>query len=141
LTVFGFEVPKGIFVLFLCAGSVAGCSSLSIEDPLAAVRSPETSDTANSETAKTAFALQSSDQSFADKSLQAALEKSVSGKSVTWINPASGAQGSVTPLKTWKNDQGAYCRSYSEWIRPASGNSIRRRGIACRSDQAVWKAA
>lgn len=82
-----------------------------------------------------------SDRSYAEKSLQAALENSLSGKSVVWKNPDSGARGSVTPLKTWKNDQGAYCRSYSEWIRLASGEAIRRRGVACRSSNATWKAA
>nr|WP_282449455.1 RT0821/Lpp0805 family surface protein [Roseibium sp. CAU 1639] len=137
MTVFGFGVPKGIILLFFCTSAVSGCSALSFEEPFASLRAPA----ASSDAVTAPSALRSSDKSLADKSLQSALENAVSGKSVTWKNPASGAQGSITPLKTWKNDQGAYCRSYSEWIRPATGKSIRRNGVACRSQNAVWKTA
>ena len=135
MTVFGFGLPKGMVALLFCASAMSGCSAVVLEDPLAALRSaPETP-------APAPASLQESDRSYAERSLQSALENSVSGKALVWTNPSSGARGSVTPLKTWKNDRGAYCRSYSEWIRPASGKSIRRRGVACRTENAIWKAA
>lgn len=76
----------------------------------------------------------------AEKNLQKALEKSLSGNSVRWKNPASGARGSVTPLKTWKTAEGIYCRSFREKIELASGETVSRNGVACRTEEAVWKA-
>jgi len=136
LKVVGLGIPKGIAIVFFCAGAVSGCSVVTDGVPAEAGLAAPVTIAVN-----TVSELQVADKSFAAKSRQSALENSVSGKSVVWKNPASGARGSVTPLKTWKTKQGAYCRSFREWIRPASGKSIRRRGIACRSSNAVWKAA
>lgn len=88
-----------------------------------------------------ASTLENSDQSLADEKLQTALEKSLSGEATRWQNPLSGVKGSVTPLKTWKTAEGTYCRSYSEKIILASGKSLNREGIACRSQNAVWESA
>ncbi|MES0884840.1 RT0821/Lpp0805 family surface protein [Roseibium sp. SCP14] len=84
--------------------------------------------------------LKPSDKSIASKNLQKALEKSLSGNSVRWQNPTSGARGSVTPLKTWKTSEGTYCRSFREKIELASGRTISRNGVACRTAEAVWEA-
>jgi surface antigen len=84
--------------------------------------------------------LKPSDKSMAQKNLQKALEKSLSGNSVRWQNPSSGARGSVTPLKTWKTSEGTYCRSFREKIELASGKTVSRNGVACRSAEAVWEA-
>ncbi|WP_415714898.1 RT0821/Lpp0805 family surface protein [Roseibium sp.] len=83
--------------------------------------------------------LESTDRALARKNLQNALENSVSGRSVRWRNPASGASGTATPLKTWQTAQGTYCRRYSERINLASGKVVNRQGTACRSSSAVWK--
>lgn len=85
--------------------------------------------------------LETSDRSMADAKLQLALEKSISGEATRWENPESGVSGSVTPLKTWKTDEGTYCRAFSEKIVLASGKSLNRRGIACRTQSAVWETA
>ncbi|MBN9673220.1 hypothetical protein JF539_22875 [Labrenzia aggregata] len=85
--------------------------------------------------------LGSSDRSIAKKNLQHALEKSLSGNAMRWQNPASGASGSVTPLRTWKTAQGTYCRAYLERITFSSGKSLSREGIACRTSSAVWLSA
>ncbi|WP_269584926.1 RT0821/Lpp0805 family surface protein [Roseibium sp. Sym1] len=85
--------------------------------------------------------MQRSDQTLATRNLQKALENSVSGKTLNWRNAKSGASGSVTPTRTWKTTRGTYCRSYNEVIRLASGKSMRRKGVACRQANAVWKAA
>lgn len=135
----GLGIPKGLAVVFFCAGTASGCSVLSSEDTQSA--SVPSAPSASSAPATRPTGLQASDRSFAEKSRQSALENSVSGKSVVWKNPASGARGSVTPLKTWKNEDGVYCRAYTESIRPASGQSIQRRGVACRSSNAIWKSA
>lgn len=85
--------------------------------------------------------LEDEDKSLADRNLQDALENSLSGQSRKWTNPSSGNGGSVTPLSTWKTAKGVYCRSYRERIRVASGQSVSRRGVACRSSDAVWQSA
>ncbi|EAV42706.1 17 kDa surface antigen precursor [Stappia aggregata IAM 12614] len=90
---------------------------------------------------KPASKLMASDKYRAERTLQAALEKSVSGNARSWKNPSSGASGTATPLKTWKNNSGDFCRSYRERIKLADGNTISRRGVACRTGNAVWKAA
>lgn len=116
-------------IFFFCANVISACSALSLQEP--------------SETASSAHQpeLQSSDRTIADRELQTALESSVSGEPVYWNNPSSGASGSITPLKTWKTDEGTYCRSYRENIKFSSGKSMNRRGVACRSSDAVWTAA
>ncbi|GAB2186504.1 RT0821/Lpp0805 family surface protein [Roseibium sp. LAB1] len=108
---------------------------MSLQDTLASLQEPA------AETGKRASKLRASDKSRAENTLQAALEKTVSGKDRSWQNPASGASGTVTPLKTWKNRSGDFCRSYRERIKLADGQTISRRGVACRSPDAVWKAA
>jgi surface antigen len=76
------------------------------------------------------------------KARQTALEKSVSGKSVSWTGSRTGMRGSVTPLKTWKTDKGIYCRTYREKVRTANGQAQSRTGKACRDSAAkVWKTA
>ena len=132
----GFHVPKGTFFLFFLANILTGCSVVSVQDTLVSLQEP-----AAAETRKLASKLQASDKYRAESTLQAALEKSVSGKDRSWRNPSSGASGTITPLKTWKNTSGDFCRSYRERIKLADGRMISRRGVACRTADAVWKAA
>jgi len=82
-----------------------------------------------------------SDRAIADQNVQSALEKSVSGTPVSWNNPSTGARGTVTPVRTWKTANGTYCRSYRERIRLATGKTVSNEGVACRTSNAVWKAA
>ena len=136
MNLFGLKIPKGILFLFVCANTVSGCSFASLQEPFTAMKDPK-----ETERKETVSGLQRSDRRLADDNLQAALENSLSGKPLRWQNPSSGASGSVTPLKTWKNDQGEFCRSYSENYRLASGQSVNRKGVACRMPNAVWKTA
>ena len=85
--------------------------------------------------------LTNQDQRLARGAFQNALEKSMSGKSVTWKNAATGASGSITPVKTWKTSAGVYCREYRERIRLASGQSQTNKGSACRSKGGTWQTA
>ncbi|MHA7775698.1 RT0821/Lpp0805 family surface protein [Roseibium sp. M-1] len=126
------QIPAGIVFVVCGAFAISGCSLVSQDSPGATPQSPKLTQT-------TETGLQSSDQAMAGKNLQAALENSLSGKPQRWENPASGASGSATPLKTWKNDDGAFCRSYTERYRLASGQSVNREGSACRMSNAVWK--
>jgi len=128
----GFRIPRGIVFLFLGAFTVSGCTQVYL---------PGQTLLKNRQAAEAAGAagLQPSDRTMASAKLQVALESSISGKSVSWKNAKSGASGSVTPIKTWKNDQGDFCRSYSEKFTLATGRTVSRRGVACRTKDAGWK--
>jgi surface antigen len=115
----------------LFAFSISGCSQTSSQEPVASLQSASQD--------RTVSGLQSSDRRLVDSNLQAALENSVSGKSLAWKNPSSGASGSAMPLKTWKNGHGEFCRSYAQTYRLASGQSVSRKGVACRMPNSVWK--
>ncbi|MEP2703554.1 MAG: RT0821/Lpp0805 family surface protein [Roseibium sp.] len=117
---------RGLIFLFLVSFLI-GCS---------AIGSVDTNTKINAFTGLTL-----KDKALAQSSFQTALEKSVSGKSTSWKNSATGARGSITPIKTWKTSSGFYCRTYKERIRLASGKSQNSGGTACRSKSGGWKAA
>ncbi len=70
----------------------------------------------------------------AQQVMNKALEQQLSGESVTWQAPDSGAQGSVTPVRTFRTDEGVFCREFLE-ERVVYGQSYQARGIACRGDK------
>ena len=78
------------------------------------------------------------DQRYREAALAAALEKRISGETVTWENPDSGHSGEVTPVRTFKSSQGQWCREYaaSTWI---SEKQEFQRAIACREAGGLWK--
>jgi RNA polymerase sigma factor (sigma-70 family) len=78
----------------------------------------------------------------ADRQLSAAaftqaLDRQVSGQSVSWHNPDTGSGGSVTPLRTFRAADGRYCREYEQRMTAAGGSELRT-GIACR-DGRGWR--
>lgn len=78
------------------------------------------------------------DKEMIEKSSRQALEFSPTGKSVEWKNPDSGHSGSVTPTKTYKNDNGQYCREYSQDVM-IGGERQKAYGKACRQPDGNWK--
>ena len=67
-----------------------------------------------------------------------ALESRASGSSVSWTNPDSGHSGSVTPLRTFKSQQGQWCREYTT-VEMSEAGPRDQRAIACREGDGVWK--
>jgi surface antigen len=70
--------------------------------------------------------------------VSAALEKHASGETLRWENAESGSHASITPVRTFKNSDGRWCREYlhdSEIGR----ESATRRAIACRVEQGTWR--
>lgn len=67
-----------------------------------------------------------------------ALEKHLSGEAVDWRNPDSGSWMTVTPIRTFKNRDGRWCREYRERSHLA-GILRERRAIACRNTQGDWR--
>lgn len=85
-------------------------------------------------------AIRTADQRFIEQTIARALEKHVSGTLVEWRNPASGSQGEVEPVRTFRNASGQFCREYvhrADLRTPGAGHQTRR-GIACRGSDGHW---
>ena len=67
-----------------------------------------------------------------------ALENQISGTEVSWTNPDSGNSGKMVPVQTWRTKSGQYCREFQESIS-IDGVSNVERGVACRTDDGMWK--
>lgn len=78
------------------------------------------------------------DKAMLEKSSQQALEFSPSGSSVEWRNPDSGNYGYVTPTKTFRTNQGQYCREYTQEII-VGGQKQKAYGKACRQPDGNWQ--
>lgn len=78
------------------------------------------------------------DKQLAAKSAQQALETAPSGTSVTWKNPDNGHSGTVTPVKTYQNASGQYCREYTQMVT-IEGKPQQSYGTACRQADGAWK--
>ena len=77
------------------------------------------------------------EQTQAQLAFAQAFEKSISGQTVSWRNPDSGASGGVTPVRTFKNAENQFCREFRQW---QTGGITRENkvGIACRENGA-WR--
>jgi len=78
------------------------------------------------------------DKLMAERSSQQALESSPSGSSVGWKNPDSGHYGEVTPTKTYKANDGRYCREYTQTV-VIGGEKQQAYGKACRQPDGKWE--
>lgn len=70
--------------------------------------------------------------------VQDALEKQVSGKSISWQNPSSGHGGTVTPIRTFKSADGQWCREYAYESQSEAGTETLR-AVACRAGEGRWE--
>lgn len=71
---------------------------------------------------------------------QIALETNRSNYSSTWVNPDTGHSGSLTPVRTFKNAAGRYCREYQTTII-IDGQRQQAYGTACRQNDGFWQIA
>lgn len=73
----------------------------------------------------------------AQQHLQETLETVLSHQSRPWRAPDGEVSGTVTPLRSFKDTKGRYCREYRmEVVLQSEARSARR--IACRSDVGQW---
>lgn len=68
-----------------------------------------------------------------------ALERALSGNTLTWTNDISGTEGSITPLRTFQSPNGQWCREYRE-TTTSSASQEEQLSIACRDNQQGWTA-
>lgn len=69
---------------------------------------------------------------------QTALETGRSGQAVAWRNPDSGNSGTITPVNTYQNNAGQYCREYNQSVK-VGGKTENAYGRACRQSDGSWK--
>jgi surface antigen len=78
------------------------------------------------------------DKKMAADSAQKALETAPAGKPVAWNNPDSGHSGTVTPVRTYQQANGQYCREYQQTVT-IGGKAENSYGTACRQPDGSWK--
>jgi surface antigen len=69
--------------------------------------------------------------------VQLALETRSDNETVAWDNGATGAAGSVTPVRTYVSTGGYFCRQYREEIF-VGGRTGDFHNTACRSETGRW---
>ncbi len=82
--------------------------------------------------------LDRADMAYYNKSSQQAMESGQSGQPVTWVNPDSGHQGTITPAQAYQNNTGQYCREYTQTIN-VGGQTQKAFGTACRQPDGTWQ--
>ncbi len=73
-----------------------------------------------------------------ERATQSSLETATVGETTTWKNPDSGNQGSITPRKTFKRNDGTYCREFTQTVT-IGGRTEEAYGTACRQPDGTWK--
>ncbi|NOY13527.1 MAG: glycine zipper 2TM domain-containing protein [Deltaproteobacteria bacterium] len=68
---------------------------------------------------------------------QYALEYTRSNESTRWDNPDSGNSGSLTPIRTYQQPAGQYCREYRQTV-VIGGREQQAYGTACRQPDGSW---
>jgi len=76
----------------------------------------------------------------AHRLLQAALERELSGQSVSWSDAATQRSVTVQPLRTYRAE-GTFCREYRETNTVAQRAAAPVYGLACRRQDGTWDVA
>lgn len=66
------------------------------------------------------------------------LESGFTGESSGWSNPDTGNSGQVTPVRTYQNASGQYCREFQQEIT-IGGETEQGFGTACRQANGSWQ--
>jgi len=64
-------------------------------------------------------------------SAQNSMEYAKTNQTTVWQNPDTGSTGDITPVLTYQNDQGEYCREYQQTVT-IGGEQQQVYGTACR---------
>jgi surface antigen len=71
-------------------------------------------------------------------SAQNSLEFAKTNQTTVWQNPDTDASGAITPVGTYQNDQGEYCREYQQTVT-IGGQQQQAYGTACRMPDGAWE--
>jgi len=78
------------------------------------------------------------DQNSMNQALNQALEINVSGNAFTWTNPDSGRSAAFTPVRTYQDKSGKFCREYRKDVT-STDRTDTTFGLACRDETGTWK--
>jgi len=78
------------------------------------------------------------DQAAMETALNKALEVNLSGNELAWQNPDSNRSARFTPVRTYQDKSGKYCREYRKDVT-TTGETETTFGLACRTDEGTWK--
>ncbi len=67
-----------------------------------------------------------------------ALENQLSGTPVSWASGDQAITVTVTPLRTYQNSDGQYCREYRQELHQNGARQVRE-GLSCRTGQDQWE--
>ncbi|MGK9166573.1 glycine zipper 2TM domain-containing protein [Inquilinus limosus] len=83
--------------------------------------------------------LDRSDQLYAERTYNRAFETAPTGTSSSWRNPDSGNYGTVTPTRTYRDQEyGRDCREFTQTIY-VQGRAQTGTGTACREGDGTWR--
>ncbi len=78
------------------------------------------------------------DRAYATGSFGHAMEYAPTCSTITWNNPGSGSNGTVTPIQTYEPEPGRYCREFQQEV--VIGGQIQDAyGTACRQPDGSWE--
>jgi surface antigen len=77
-------------------------------------------------------------QQMQSQTISRALESSQSGAMTSWVNPDNGSRGTVTPLRTFRGQDGNYCRDFQQSV-VIGGQSQQVNNTACRQPDGSWR--
>ncbi|NBX85643.1 MAG: glycine zipper 2TM domain-containing protein [Proteobacteria bacterium] len=60
------------------------------------------------------------------------------GQPITWYNPQSGSQGTITATREGRTSDGAACREYQQTVT-IGGKTEKAYGTACKQADGSWK--
>lgn len=78
------------------------------------------------------------DESSMSLALNKALEVNMSGDSLNWNNPDSGRSAAFTPVRTYQDKSGKFCREYRKDVTSPDQTDTTF-GLACRDETGNWK--
>ncbi len=82
--------------------------------------------------------LDRADRQYANRAASRGLEHKSSGETTSWSNPDSGHSGTFTPVRTYREPSGRYCREYQQTVT-VGGQTEQAYGTACRQPDGSWK--
>ena len=86
------------------------------------------------------LSLDRSDRLAMERNAQYSLEHTRTNATTSWQNPDTGNSGSLTPVETYKTQEGKYCREYVQKVVIA-GEEQQAYGTACRQPDGSWEIA
>lgn len=82
--------------------------------------------------------LDRADRIYMARTTQASLEHTRTGSTSTWTNPDTQHSGTVTPVRTYQEPSGTYCREFRQTVE-VGGRQQEAYGTACRQPDGTWK--